>query len=715
MLRFLILLSCLLITIESHAEDGYNLWLRYNLVENKNILNQYRNNISGILIKGESEIIQAAKNELTIGLGNMLGTKLNFVKSVEKNATLIVGTSGELQSIRGLNISEKAENISNEGYFIESREISGKHCIIIAGNSDIGVLYGVFGFLRLLQSNADIRGLKIAESPKINLRLLNHWDNLNRFVERGYAGSSLWDWHKLPDYLSPRYTDYARANASIGINGTVLTNVNANSTILTQEYLIKVAALANVFRPYGIKVYLTARFNAPVEIGGLKTADPLDSSVIAWWNDKVKEIYTVIPDFGGFLVKANSEGQPGPQNYGRNHAEGANLLANALSVYGGIVMWRAFVYSHEASEDRAKQAYNEFKPLDSRFKKNVFVQVKNGPVDFQPREPFHPLFGAMPDTPLMMEYQITQEYLGFSTHLVYLGSLFKETLNHDTYAKGKGSEVAKIIDGTLDHHSLSGIAGVSNTGTDRNWCGSHFAQANWYAFGRLSWDHSLTSEAIAEEWIRRTFSNDFNTVKLIKKMMLASREAAVNYMTPLGLHHIMGWDHHYGPGPWNNTGRPDWTSTYYHRADSAGIGFNRTPSGSNASSQYHKTVADSYSDINTCPENLLLWFHHAKWDYRLKNGHTLWDELCYKYYSGADTVSEMLSTWNSLKNKIDSERFNDVQTFLRIQQKEAIWWRNACILYFQTFSKRPLPQGLEKPSKSLEYYMNIKNKFVPGI
>ncbi|MDH7605858.1 MAG: alpha-glucuronidase, partial [Melioribacter sp.] len=543
-----------------------------------------------------------------------------------------------------------------------------------------------------------------------------HWDNLNRTVERGYAGFSIWDWHKLPDYIDTRYKDYARANASIGINGTVLTNVNANAWVLTHDYLLKVAALANVFRTYGIKVYLTARFSAPIEIGNLKTADPLNEDVRQWWKEKVKEIYSLIPDFGGFLVKANSEGQPGPQNYGRSHADGANMLAEALEPYGGVVMWRAFVYDNNIPEDRAKQAYNEFKPLDGKFKKNVLIQVKNGPIDFQPREPFHPLFGAMPNTPLMMEFQITQEYLGQGTHLVYLATLFKECLESDTYCKGKGSTVAKVIDGSLDNHSISGIAGVSNIGTDRNWTGHLFGQANWYAFGRLAWNHELTSEEVAEEWIRQTFSNDNEVVSKIKTIMLKSREDCVNYMTPLGLHHIMGWNHHYGPAPWiKDKHRDDWTSVYYHRADSNGIGFDRTEKGSNAVSQYYPEVAEIFSSLEKCPDEYLLWFHHLPWNYKMKSGNTLWEELCYHYYKGVEGVKETINIWKSLESKIDKDEFEHVKMLLNIQLKEAIWWRNACVLYFQTFSKMPIPNELEKPDKSLEYYMNLNFPYAPGI
>jgi alpha-glucuronidase len=568
----------------------------------------------------------------------------------------------------------------------------------------------------LLQTEQSVENIAITSAPAIQHRLLNHWDNLDRTVERGYAGFSLWDWHRLPGYIDQRYIDYARANASIGINGTVLTNVNANAQVLTEPYLKKVAALANVFRPYGIKVYLTARFSAPVEIGGLSTADPLDASVRAWWKRKADEIYTYIPDFGGFLVKANSEGQPGPQNYNRNHADGANMLAEALAPHNGIVMWRAFVYSNDVPEDRAKQAYNEFKPLDGSFAKNVLVQVKNGPIDFQPREPFHPLFGAMPKTPLMMEFQLTQEYLGFATHLVYLAPLFKECLDADTYTKGKGSTVARVVDGSLENHSLTGIAGVANIGNDRNWTGHPFAQANWYALGRLAWNPSLSSETIAEEWIRATFTNDEKSVPTLKDMMLASREVTVQYMTPLGLHHIMGWNHHYGPAPWiKDKPRADWTSVYYHQADEDGIGFNRTATGSKALLQYTPDVQKIYSTAETCPEEYLLWYHHVAWSYKVKSGQTLWDELCHRYYQGADSVRYMQQQWNTLKGIVDEERFQQVSSLLAIQHQEATWWRNACVLYFQTFSKKDIPSGLEKPDQPLEHYQSLEFPFAPGI
>ena len=544
--------------------------------------------------------------------------------------------------------------------------------------------------------------------------MLNHWDNLDGTVERGYAGSSIWNWQKLPDFIDKKYIDYARANASVGINGVALINVNSNALILTPQYLEKVSALAKAFRPYGIKVYLTARFSAPIEIGGLKTADPLNQEVQQWWNNKVNEIYKFIPDFGGFLVKANSEGQPGPQNYGRNHVDGANMMAKALKPHQGIVMWRAFVYSETDSSDRAKQAYSEFVPYDGKFEDNVLVQVKNGAIDFQPREPFHPMFGAMPKSKLMMEYQITQEYLGFSTHLVFLPKLYEEVLESETYKQGKGSTVAKIIEGKPNE--LNGMAGVANIGSDLNWTGHPFSQANWYGFGRLAWNPELNSEKIAEEWLQQTFSKDSNFVKMISKIMLQSRESVVKYMTPLGLHHIMATNHHYGPGPWvNDLARPEWNPVYYHKADKNGIGFDRTATGSNALAQYSPEIAQYYGDLKTCPEEYLLWFHHLPWDYKMKNGKILWDNLGIKYQEGVNEVKNMITTWESAKPYVDAERHQEVAQLLNIQLKEAIWWKDACMTYFQTFSNLPFPKEMENPKHDLEYYKSLQFPFAPGI
>lgn len=710
---FLILLLLTFLNNLCFAEDGYRLWMRYDALPVQK-RNEYLSSIRQIVFQGNSEILGAAKQELNTGLKGLLSASVTYTNAL-KSGTLIIGTPKSSPLVARLNLNQKLSVLGEEGFLILTTGTSNNKHTIIAANTDQGILYGVFNFLQLLQTHKNISNLNISSAPKLKLRVLNHWDNLDRTVERGYAGFSLWNWHKLPDYLDPRYTDYARANASIGINGTVLTNVNANALFLTEEYLLKSKALAAVFRPYGIKVYFTARFSAPIEIGGLSTADPLDPKVQQWWKNKADEIYKHIPDFGGFLVKANSEGQPGPQNYGRNHADGANMLADAVASHGGVVMWRAFVYDNKVPDDRSKQAYNEFTPLDGTFRKNVLVQVKNGPIDFQPREPFHPLFGKMPKTPLMMEFQITQEYLGFSTHLVYLGSLFKECLKSDTYATGKGSTVAKVLDGSIDNHSLSGMAGVANIGNDRNWTGHIFGQANWFAFGKLAWNHELTEEQIADDWIRMTFSNDPASINPLKNMMLSSREAAVNYMTPLGLHHLMGYSHHFGPGPWvANKERADWTAVYYHKADSAGIGFNRTKTGSNAISQYFPETQKQFEDLNTISEKDLLWFHHVSWAHKMKSGKTLWDELCHKYYEGVDSVQSMRKTWEGQKEKIDPERFIQVQTLLKMQEKEATVWRNSCVLYFQTFSKMPIPEGLEKPEQSLEYYKKLKYSFVPG-
>lgn len=704
------------ISIRLSADDGYRLWLRYDQISDSKVLSEYRQSIKSWMVEGNSEVLEAAKSELQMGLNGLLGQHVPSATSNKNGGLVVAGTVKTSNVIGTLKEKDKLKGLGSEGYLIINTTIEGKPAIAIAANEDKGVLYGVFNFLRMLQSHQSLKNISIESSPKIDIRILNHWDNLDRTVERGYAGFSLWDWHKLPDYIYPRYKDYARANASIGINGTVLTNVNANALILTPHYLEKVKALADVFRPYGIKVYLTARFSAPIEIGGLKTADPLDAEVQQWWKDKAAEIYGYVPDFGGFLVKANSEGQPGPQNYGRNHADGANMLADAVKPHNGIVMWRAFVYDDKEPDDRHKQAYNEFKPHDGKFRDNVLVQVKNGAIDFQPREPFHPMFGTMPETPLMMEFQITQEYLGFSTHLVNLASLFKECLDSDTYAKGEGSTVAKVIDGSLDNHKLSGIAGVSNIGTDRNWTGHIFGQANWYAFGRLAWNHELSVDQINEEWIRMTFGNSPEIIKPIKSIMDASYETLVNYMTPLGLHHIMGWDHHYGPSPWiSDKHRADWTSVYYHKADSEGIGFDRTANGSNAVGQYHEPVQELFSSLETCPEKYLLWFHHLSWDYKTQSGRTLWDELCHRYYSGADSARWMNKAWDELQGKVDEERYNSVKMSLNIQEKEARWWRNSCVLYFQSFSGKPIPAGLEKPEHSLEYYMNLSFPYAPGI
>lgn len=696
-----------------HAEDGYKLWLRYTPVTDQVLHNQYKKAAGSIHFPAASPVLQAAKEELQTGLQSMLGNSLVFVNNTSK-ASLVIGTPRSSALIKNMKLTALAA-LGKEGFLIRTSTSNGQPTCVIAANEDAGVLYGMFHFLRLLQMRQDIAKLDISSAPRLQRRVLNHWDNLNRTVERGYAGFSIWDWHRLPGYIDPRYKDYARANASIGINGTVLTNVNANALVLTPLYLEKVKALADIFRPYGIRVYLTARFSAPVETGGLATADPLDPKVQQWWQEKTKEIHQYVPDFGGFLVKANSEGQPGPQAYGRSHADGANMLADAVAPFGGIVMWRAFVYSNETPEDRVKQALSEFGPLDGKFRPNVLVQVKNGPLDFQPREPFHPLFGAMPKTRLMMEFQLTQEYLGQATHLVYQAPLYKEVLDADTYAKGKGSTVAKVIDDSLEGHPISGIAGVANIGTDRNWTGHLFGQSNWYAFGRLAWNYDLGAAQISEEWISQTFMPNRKLMEPVKQIMLTSHQALVNYMTPLGLAHIMGYGHHYGPAPWwDKASRADWNPVYFHKADSAGIGFDRTASGSNALAQYAPEVRQQWQDPNTCPDKYLLWFHHVSWNKKLPSGRNLWEELCYKYNEGVDSVRAMQRTWNRLQPYIDAERFRHVQMLLGVQEQEAVWWRDACLLYFQTFSKMPIPPQYEKGTKTLEYYQALHFPYAPG-
>ncbi len=695
------------------AEDGYRLWLRYDKIENASLLQQYRHAINGIHMPAPTPLLKSAKAELMQGVPGLLGKKINELKTIT-DRSIIAGTPSSLAFVRSHFKSDELSRLGDEGFIIRTIVSNTKNLIVIAAASDRGVLYGVFHLLRLIQTQQSIQKLQVVSIPGTSIRILNHWDNMDRTVERGYAGFSIWNWHTLPDYIDQRYIDYARANASIGINGTVLTNVNANAVVLTPVYLKKVKALADLFRTYGLRVYLTARFSAPIEIGGLKTADPLNDTVKQWWAEKAKEIYTLIPDFGGFLVKANSEGQPGPQNYNRSHADGANMLAEAVAPYNGIVMWRAFVYSPE-SNDRFKQAYEEFYPLDEKFHKNVLVQVKNGPIDFQPREPISPLFGAMKHTPLMMEFQITQEYLGQATHLVYEAPMFKEILDTDTYARGKGSPVSKVVDGSLYGHSLNGMAGVSNIGNDRNWTGHLFGQSNWYAFGRLAWNTDLSSEKIADEWIRQTFSNARDIVEPIKKIMLSSYEAMVNYMTPLGLHHIMGNGHHYGPAPWSdNLPRPDWNPVYYHRADSSGIGFNRTTSGTNALAQYAPGLRSQYEDVSTIDEKFLLWFHRVSWDHKLRSGKTLWEALCYHYNKGVDDIKSIARQWDQLESKIDHERFQHVKMLLAIQVKEAIWWRDACLSYFREFSQSPIPATYEQPAKTLEYYKSLRFPYAPG-
>ncbi|MBV7473000.1 alpha-glucuronidase [Pseudoxanthomonas sp. PXM05] len=708
----LVLLWMVLIAGAARAEDGYALWMRYVPMAPAQAV-EARARLRELVAPEATPTQRAARDELLRGLEGLLGRAPRLSSGPIGEGTLLLGTPASSRWIATL--GDEVRGLGPEGYLLRQTNIDGKETLVVAGGGDIGVLYGVFHLLRLLQTGASLQALEIREAPRLKLRLLNHWDDLDGHVERGYAGASLWDWHKLPDWRDPRYTDYARANASLGINGTVLNNVNANALSLTPMYLEKAAALADVFRPYGIRVYLSARFSAPIEIGGLDSADPLDPRVRRWWREKAREIHGLIPDFGGFLVKANSEGQPGPQDYGRSHADGANLLADALADYGGVVMWRAFVYSHEVPDDRARQAHAEFVHQDGRFRPNVLLQVKNGPIDFQPREPFHPLFGAMPKTPLMMELQITKEYLGFATHLAYLGTLYEETLRADTHARGAGSTVARVVDGSLHGAALTGMAGVANVGADRNWSGSHFDQANWYAFGRLAWNPHLAARDIARDWVAMTFSPDPVVVRPVVDMMMASREAAVDYMTPLGLHHLMARGHHYGPGPWVDGGpRADWTSVYYHRADRDGIGFDRSVRGSNAVAQYLPPVARVFGDVDRVPEPLLLWFHHVRWDHRMQSGRSLWDEMVHRYSRGVARVGDMRTTWEGLRGRVDDARHREVAAFLRIQQREAQWWRDASLAYFQSINGLPLPAGEAPPPRPLAYYQSLRFPYAPG-
>jgi alpha-glucuronidase len=724
---WVVAMGCLLVVPVAQAgararalppEDGYRLWLRYVPVAGQ-WLARYRADATQLVGADTSPTLAVAHAELARGLTGLLRVRQQAANGVTRDGAIVFGTPRSCALVKALRLDLR--QVGAEGYRIRTVTLEGHRVTVIAANTDTGVLYGAFGFLRLLQTRAPIDHLDITTRPKIGRRVLDHWDNLNGTVERGYAGDSLWQWQSLPQYLSPRYTDYARACASLGINGTVLDNVNASPFILTPLYLRKIAALAGVLRPYGIRVYLSVPFSEPITLGRLKSADPADPRVRAWWSAKVAAIYRDIPDFGGFLVKANSEGQPGPEDYGRTQAQGADLLAQVLAPHGGIVMWRAFVYSmglHPLHpEDRAKQAYDTFKPLDGQFANNVLVQVKNGPIDFQPREPFHPLFGAMARTNLMLELQITKEYLGQRTSMVYLGPLFEEVLRADTWSRGAGSTVARVIDGSLYGERLTAIAGVANTGSERNWSGSIFNQANWYAFGRLAWDPDLSARAIAAEWVAMTFTSDPRFVAPVVKLMLESRAAAVDYMTPLGLASQMAADTHFGPGPWVAPGPgmpPAWSSVYYSRADASGIGFDRTATGSDAIAQYAPHVAAQWGNPAICPDDLLLWFHHLPWDYRMRSGRTLWDSLVLHYDRGVAWVRQARATWSTLAPYVDRQRFRLTADFLAIEDQDAEWWRNASVAYFQSISHRPLPAGSTPPPDTLAHYEAFCVPYVEG-
>lgn len=680
------------------GDDGYRLWLKYDLIGNQTQRQAYLKFARFIAVDTQNNpVLQSAADELQMGLQGLLGQPVT-----------VVANAGNQTGGMVLTVSPTADGLTKDGYRLAN---NGRN-LTITGQTSAGVLYGAFALLRQLQTGQPIDKIALTSNPKIQLRMLNHWDNVDGSVERGYAGSSLWKWYELPERIDPRYRDYARANASLGINGVSVNNVNASARFMTTEYIQKVAALASAFRPYGIRVFLSVYWAAPKTIGKLKSADPLDPDVRQWWSNKVNELYRAIPDFGGLLVKANSEGEPGPQDYNRTHADGANMLAIAMKPHDGVIVWRAFVYKADPAGDRFKAAYDEFTPLDGQFADNVIVQVKNGPIDFQPREPFSPLFGNMPKTPLGMEFQITQEYLGFATHLVYEAPLFKECLASDTYVKGKGSTVAKVIDGSLHNYRLTAMAGVSNAGSVRNWTGNPMAQANWYAFGRLAWDHTLTSEAIAREWVQMTLTHAPNATDRITNLMLKSRDIYVDYNTPLGL--SRPWSGvHFAPEPWQNrSSRPDWTAVYYHRADSVGVGFDRTATGSNALAQYRPEVRQPWENPATCPLPYLLWFHHVPWTQKLSSGRTLWNELCTRFYTGADSVRWMQQEWALVKLAVDPAIHADVTARLATQQREAIWWRDAWVLYLQSFAKQPVPAPFKQPDRTLDEVKDLVNIYL---
>lgn len=598
----------------------------------------------------------------------------------DKDATLSIAKDELTKYYKGKEVSIRIDPLLNlgEGYMLTDSSI--------IASSSIGILYGAYDLLRL-QETGNLSHLSKTEKPAVNLRILNHWDNLDGSIERGYAGKSIWKWDEIildktgefkniSKDLRNRLITYARSNASIGINGAVLNNVNASPQMMTSEYLHKVKVIADIFRPYGIRVYLSINFASPMALGYTKTADPLDMKVQLWWKKKAKEIYASIPNFGGFLVKANSEGQPGPGDYHRSHADGANMLADALKPFGGIVMWRSFVYgANHKGEDRVKQAVSEFKYQDGKFRDNVILQSKNGPLDFQPREPYAPIFDNIHQTPQIAELQITQEYLGQSKHLVYLAPMWKEFFRF------------------VSPDKLKGIAGVSNIGDNANWCGHPFSQANWYAFGRLAWNPSISSEGIAHEWLIQTYEcKDERFTKPVELMMLTSREACVNYMMPLGLHHIFKFDHHYGPEPdgFKAEYPLEWCPVYYHQADSNGIGFNRSSDGTDAVGQYPEPYRSLYDNLATCPEEYLLWFHHVPWNYRMKSGSTLWEELCMRYNMGVSMVETYRDYWHTstkeyMKDHITEWEMTD--SLLNVQLASAKEWRDVCLKYFQTFSK----------------------------
>ena len=647
--------------------------------------------------------VSAQSDGSQLWLGKQYANSCQVISQLPDNATAKIAKQELENNWRGKNVELKIDKALNlgEGYHLYARPAQQGDNIqyeaTITASNPIGLLYGAYELIRLQNTDAYNTGsgnqqnfskaIDETEKPQVGLRILNHWDNLDGSIERGYAGKSIFKWEEIKlgkkgkggsisKSLHDRLITYARANASLGINGSVLNNVNASPKMMTAEYINKVKVIANILRPYGIRVYLSINFASPMALGYTKTADPLDKKVQQWWKKKAKEIYAAIPDFGGFLVKANSEGQPGPGDYHRTHAEGANMLADAVKPYGGIIMWRSFVYgANHKGEDRVKQAVSEFKGMDGKFRDNVILQSKNGPLDFQPREPYAPIFDNIRQTPQIAELQITQEYLGQSKHLTYLAPMWKEFF------------------GFVNPDKLVGISGVANIGDDANWCGHPFSQANWYAFGRLAWNPSLTAEEIAHEWLVQTYENqDEKFTKPVEMMMMTSREACVNYMMPLGLHHIFKFDHHYGPEPdgFIASYPLEWCPVYYHKADAKGIGFDRSSKGTDAVGQYPEPYRSLYDNIETCPEEYLLWFHHVAWDYKMKSGSTLWQELCMKYNMGVAMVEVYRDFWHTSAKqymKGHEQEWQHTDSLLNVQLENAKEWRDTCLKYFQTFSK----------------------------
>ena len=647
--------------------------------------------------------VSAQSDGSQLWLGKQYANSCQVISQLPNDATAKIAKQELENNWRGKNVELKIDKSLNlgEGYNIYARPAQQGDNIqyeaTITASNPIGLLYGAYELIRLQNTDAYNTGsgnqqnfskaINETEKPKVGLRILNHWDNLDGSIERGYAGKSIFKWEEIKlgkngkggsisKSLHDRLITYARANASLGINGSVLNNVNASPKMMTAEYINKVKIIANILRPYGIRVYLSINFASPMALGYTKTADPLDKKVQQWWKKKAKEIYATIPDFGGFLVKANSEGQPGPGDYHRTHADGANMLADAVKPYGGIIMWRSFVYgANHKGEDRVKQAVSEFKGMDGKFRDNVILQSKNGPLDFQPREPYAPIFDNIKQTPQIAELQITQEYLGQSKHLTYLAPMWKEFF------------------GFVNPNKLVGISGVANIGDDANWCGHPFSQANWYAFGRLAWNPSLTAEEIAHEWLVQTYENqDEKFTKPVEMMMMTSREACVNYMMPLGLHHIFKFDHHYGPEPdgFIASYPLEWCPVYYHKADAQGVGFDRSSKGTDAVGQYPEPYRSLYDNIATCPEEYLLWFHHVPWTYKMKSGSTLWQELCMKYNMGVAMVEVYRDFWHTSAKqymKGHEQEWQHTDSLLNVQLENAKEWRNTCLKYFQTFSK----------------------------